>query len=907
MTVPSSSSSTDRTSDSQPSDIVIRPVDVGAANAQRMHRGHRRSDEDEPAHTRRWPRSPAFSAAAFAALGVTADANSEWTASLWLGLVGVALLLVVWSQRRSQWIATALLGVAIAATFAAWHHDQSSLRSSSDITRWLKPTRQAARIRGQVVSLPTTTTLDRRGSTNRVPATTDGLLPPNPVLAEPSDASPLQAEIRTSFELDVSAIATQADDGEITWLPATGRLWVQAPGTPPTATYRESIELLGVLVAPDPASNPGESDRFGALRRRGCRGFFRVVHPAAVSSLREPLTAWDLGFQQLARLRQWCEARLLAGLPEHLASLGQAVLLGQRSGLDPELREAFMETGTLHLLAVSGLNISVLWGTAWLTARVIRLPDWLGLTLGCAGLVIYGLLLESNAPILRAFWMGLLTAIAPRLHRSATGCNLLGVATLLILILRPRELFELGTQLSILAILCLQTRGQAQVMDQERMQPLPPPYLWWPHRRQVALRAAAIGGQELFTGLLIWGVSTPLIASQTNLYAPAGLIVTCLLGPIATLMIVAGSAGLLVSLVSPWLAQPLFGLFAGLLQLVVWTIRWAADTPGSHFYAAGPPVWWLIGGGLIAAWTMRWIHRPIAVRHGLAAATVWLVAGLTIGLWPTSRDSLRVTVISVGHGLATLLECPNGRTLLYDAGSLGSGDRTAEVISRCVWARNKARLDAIVLSHADSDHLNAVPELSERLPIGTALYSRQLLWSRSQSAAAAVDALARRATTTQLLHAGQSITLDPTVELDCLHPSVDFGGSSDNARSVLLRVRFGARTLLLTGDLELEGLTELMNSPREPVDVLLSPHHGSARSNTRQLAEWAAPAVVVSSQGRNDSLAALAAAYGDSAEILTTATHGAITLEFHPDGRWTATPFRRPESIAVDQGQTGTP
>ena len=114
----------------------------------------------------------------------------------------------------------------------------------------------------------------------------------------------------------------------------------------------------------------------------------------------------------------------------------------------------------------------------------------------------------------------------------------------------------------------------------------------------------------------------------------------------------------------------------------------------------------------------------------------------------------------------------------------------------------------------------------------------------------------------------------------------------DNANSIVLLIEYAGRRILLTGDLERDGLLRLLQSPPQQCDVLLSPHHGSLGANTTDLARWARPDWLVASADRRANLATLRSRFGPDTTVLSTADRGAITFEIHADGRMTCESFR---------------
>lgn len=248
-----------------------------------------------------------------------------------------------------------------------------------------------------------------------------------------------------------------------------------------------------------------------------------------------------------------------------------------------------------------------------------------------------------------------------------------------------------------------------------------------------------------------------------------------------------------------------------------------------------------------------------------------------------------------------MIECPNGRTVLYDAGSIAGGTRAARTIEAAVWSAGHARLDAIILSHADADHCNGLPELVDVVPTRTLLVHRSFLdWSQPP-AAAAIERSSDAGVAIRLLAAEQQIQIDPRVTMRILHPPAEFNSPLDNANSLVLCLDYAGRRIVLTGDLEREGLYRVLMSDRIDTDILLSPHHGSLAANPRDLARWATPDWLLVSCREDAIRDRLAANFGSETQVLTTARHGAIRCRVRSDGELRIEPFRhRPSENGFD-------
>jgi competence protein ComEC len=219
---------------------------------------------------------------------------------------------------------------------------------------------------------------------------------------------------------------------------------------------------------------------------------------------------------------------------------------------------------------------------------------------------------------------------------------------------------------------------------------------------------------------------------------------------------------------------------------------------------------------------------------------------------------------------------PDGRVVLYDAGAMRGPDVTRAVIAPYLRARRVYRVDDVVLSHADLDHYNALIDLADRFRVGRVLCGETFAERPAPGVQETMRALDRRRVRVETVAAGDRL-LAGEVTLDVLHPPRGFRAEAENARSVVLHVRHGEGSLLLTGDLEKEGLAELLRRPKMRVDVLQAPHHGSARLDVAGLLRWCEPKLVVSSQGPPRSPEARRA-YEGAAPFWTTHDHGAITV-----------------------------
>jgi competence protein ComEC len=235
-----------------------------------------------------------------------------------------------------------------------------------------------------------------------------------------------------------------------------------------------------------------------------------------------------------------------------------------------------------------------------------------------------------------------------------------------------------------------------------------------------------------------------------------------------------------------------------------------------------------------------------------------------------------------------VIETGGGHAVLYDCGRMRDPSVGRRVIAPALWARGIHRLDMVILSHADADHYNGLPDLLDRFPISAVVVPEGFDQARrNPGAAQLLDLVRSRGIAVRTAVAGASWTLGATRYV-VHHPPQGWNPSApDNARSIVLDVGCEGRHVWLTGDLEGDGLSMLVREPpAEPIAVLLAPHHGGRTANPDWLYTWAKPALVVVSQrppaaGARDSLAALEKG---KTPVLRTWQRGAVRLRWSDTG-----------------------
>ncbi len=789
--------------------------------------------------------------------GITLD---RWLA-IWLScwLLAAALAGLVWwnlwRQGALRAAAVALL-VSAAATGGAWHHCRWSLFAENE-----------ARVFAPAAPGPVAVELRALDGPRRIPA------PPHNPLSTVAQ--------RERTRLAVEFLAVRHRD---TWQPASGRATLIVTGNVLDVNPGDRLRAFAQWSHTSPPANPGEFDFTSLTRARRELVTLFCEFPESLASDHAGWTwlGWASPLQLVDWLRTRGESLLWQNLGERTAGLAAAMFLGARNELEPDLQQAFIETGTIHLLVVSGLNVGILAASLLVALRVLLVPRGWGLGFVVVVCLLYAAATDGEPPVVRATVMVLLSVLAMFLARRPLQYNTLAAAGLVVLAMNPAELFSAGTQLSFLAVGVLVFVSETQLGKRQFDDPLERLIARtrpWPER--LVRRQGRNFWRATITTTLIWLVVAPLVMARFHLVSPVAVLLGPVLAPPVAIALGCGFGIFLVGWLLPPVGAALGYLCNAMLLAMQACVETARGWPLSHLWVAGPGDWWLVGFyGLLIALALVPAWRP-SRRRLLGIVAGWTALGFGASLLPAAdRDELRCTFLAVGHGTAVVVELPGGQTLLYDSGRLGAPTSAARIVSGYLWSRGVTHLDAVVVSHADADHYNALPAILAQHSVGI-VYVSPLMFDdpASRALAAFRSSLDEHAAPLKEVWAGDRLRAGSGVSIEVLHPPRLGVLGSDNANSIVLALEYQGRRILLTGDLEPPGLEDVLAERPYDCDVTMAPHHGSMASDPPGFLAWSTPEWTVISGGQSDRMSQVRNAFAASgSQVLHTAEVGAVTV-----------------------------
>ena len=668
--------------------------------------------------------------------------------------------------------------------------------------------------------------------------------------------------------------------------------------------YREFHYGDTLLITGKPET-PSQFDDFDYKNYLAHQGIYSVINYPAVTVL-----STGGGFQPLSwiyNLRDRLAESLSLCLPEPQCSLAQAILLGLRGNLPQSLTQSFYATGTTHLIAISGQNLTIILGmilsaSVWLFGRKNRIYIWTSLAL----IWFYTVLTGMPATMIRAAIMGSVFLVAELLGRQRNGLAALCLAAALMAAVQPEVIWDTSFQLSFLSMLGLVFIAPYLIKFVSPQEEL------GRNRYAESLKNIAIisFGTTMAAIIATWPVTAMNFHSFSLVGAPATFFLMPSFPGIMVASIFTSLAGL------AW--QP-FGIFLGwidwlFLSYFILVVRIFSAIPISYIQNFKLDTWQvllyyviLVGMllsikyrqqviSIIKSFYSRFVDALTHIRKiTLRPYLYWMLSFLLLAnilVWTAFSmlpdGKLHVIVFDVGQGESILIRTPEGQNILVDSGP--------DPLSACTQLGNNLpfwdrHIELLIQTQLQSDHCSGALELFSRYDVNRlaiTAYNNDSALSRELMGAAA-----QKSIKPCVLHEGQKLKLGENIWLDVLNPPQTlYAGTSDDANnnSLVLRLTCKNVSFLLTSDIGMEAERYLMENRADlHCDVLKVAHHGSRGSTSDEFLAIAHPSAAVISAGAvnrfghpsSEVLSKLTSQLG-SDRIFITAKQG--NIEFITDG-----------------------
>ena len=664
--------------------------------------------------------------------------------------------------------------------------------------------------------------------------------------------------------------------------------------------YGQSVFVYGKGSLFENAPNPGGFDAKAYYFSLGITG--------AVQGKTIRIT--DFSYHCLNQALFQAKSKLLNSYATYLGENGAGVvssmLLGERALLSDETRELYRRGGISHILAISGLHVSLIGMAVYEMLRKTVLGRNGAIPVACIGVILYGTFVEAGTSTKRAVIMFLLLLLATALGRTYDTLSAMSVSVIVILLGSPGALYTASFQLSFAAAY---GSSVIAVLLRERKP------------EEVAFGTNRIRNMFLF-GLAIQVVTFPFTVYHFFEYPTYGFLLNPIVVPLMTILLLCGLLSGICGLFVPWLGYFFAGGAGGILWVYEMLCRGAEKLPGALLLFGQPKVWqmglyFVILTFCLCAWQKgerkktRSSHKLINYLvdlSGNAKVIFGLLILLPLCLLPVSGTAFEAAFLDVDQGDGIILRERGGAVLLVDGGSTGVQKVGEKRIIPYLKAQGIRIIDCAFVSHTDSDHISGLRELLEAMPVyskyresvpgyaGTPLVKRLVLpaWDRmpgeEDTAGRSLSELAREKNVEVCyMEAGDCMTVGDELKLICLAPEAGITYENKNAASMVLLASYGEFDMLLTGDMEKESEPRLPERMKEAtgtgkVEVLKVSHHGSRTASSEEFVSALQPRISVISCGKNNRYGhphneTLETLCGANSRVYRTDKSGCVTVK----------------------------
>lgn len=725
------------------------------------------------------------------------------------------------------------------------------------------------------------------------PACIEGVLIDLPRLIPPPPEDPMRQlpqDSRTMFTLRAERVRIGK-----AWENVSGKIAVILDGEMFELLPGERLRLFGRFSKPQPPQNPGDFDYRDHLRGKRILSRLRVSGPERIDVL-----ASGSGGSS-ARILQQIRKTAASGFDRHMEKensvLAKAMLLGIRDEIDEDTNEMMKRTGTMHVLAISGMHIGLIAGGIYFCLRLLRIPPKACAVFLSVSVIAYLFMTDVRPPAIRATILVLVVMTGLFFGRRTIALNSLAATGIFILLINPSDLFSFGPQLSFLA--CSVFLWLPALNRESKPGPNEEPNeayerTFKAYAKQTCMKFARNIGSLFLVSLSIWCVCMPILIDFTHLFTPVAVLVNPLIWIPMTILLMSGFALML----SGWIIPPLSDFFGTICnfscEFLQGMVGFFHSLPYGYSYVPGPPRWWMLGFYLPYAFLTLFPGTRPKRRIMLSLLLLWCAIGWCSGYvrdcLEAKADRTRVNVYSIGHGACVLARTHEGKTIICDAGCFSSPIRGSEVLSQGLWREGRTRIDAIILSHPDSDHYNSVPLLLERFSVGGIFVSPLFFTDEKDEGVRNLKKLIE-SKGVPIIELVQGETLDqygiPGIKI--YHPPrIPMSGAdanNNNAGSVVFTIEHAGCRMILPGDLDTRRTAPFLEGEAVPCEAMMIPHHGGKSSMTEPLIEWTGAKHLIFSTGQFTYNKEKLDSFRDRGfEVHCTLEAGAIEILLEPDG-----------------------
>ena len=657
--------------------------------------------------------------------------------------------------------------------------------------------------------------------------------------------------------------------------------------------YGDKVVLTGNISIPSTSRNPGQSDYKNYLKRQKPRV---MAVTSVVSADNIKILSKGHGnhlFKYIYGLKKKLDSVIERHVKERSIPLVNSILLGDREKVPVNLMEGFMQTGTIHFLAISGLHVGILVVSLHYLLRLSRLNTRFLAIIIILIVLLYAAITGMKPPIIRA---GIMVAVYYGtfiVNRRWDLPNSIAAAVFIILLINPSDLFNVGFQLSVLAVLGI-------IYTSNRLE-----NFFWKSTLLVEKLQAKEERNELWflfkvycrkafcVSLGAWIGVMPLIAYYFHIVTPLTVFLNILIFPLVWLILVGGFIVLILGLVFPVVVIPFAWLISYSEIALVNLVLLVSTNIKTFFYTSTPLLIWIISYYLIVISFILRERLKIKIAYMIIATLTISNIFVFSGLFGRSQDCLQLTCFDVRHGASFFIQFPNGKNMLFDTGTRGNYDVGELVIAPFLRQKWIKKIDTIVISHEHDDHCNGIPSIIERFKIGNVFVNKFFLQSGNKIEL--LKLFTEKKIETGLLadrleikgyEPAKIMVLNPPDKDTLRDEGFPVENISVNDSSSVLLIDYKGCRILLCADIGERGIETLLSGDDSlGADVIQVPHHGGFCEKTEDLLQRVRPKhAIISGSAKDISPSTIETYQKHGIGLFNTHEDGAVIFTIDEDG-----------------------
>lgn len=574
--------------------------------------------------------------------------------------------------------------------------------------------------------------------------------------------------------------------------------------------------------------------------------------------------------EDLQKIRELLCANIDLACKDREASVLKAVIYGEKSQLEQETKDLYVKNGIAHILAVSGLHMSIVGMGIY---RLLR-KKFTFFTSGVISFVVivcFGIMTGFGISVKRAIYMMIMQIVADLFGRKYDFKNAVSFSMLLILMENPYAFYSASFLLS----------GSAMVS----LGFIYPEFeLWFFGKKRQKRNHRKEYAKSVLSGFLLWLVGLPVVAWFYFEVPTYSVLLNLLILPILSVLFLSGMASSFLMVVLPQAGIFVCGIGAFCVKICTFLCSQAERLPYASVIIGKPTLLKLIffyGILLLFIMVMKFYKRNKGICRKLFLFCCFFIAQLLVIFQQSKNQSLLISVIDVGQGDCILVKNENGHTYLIDSGSSSMRDAAKYKVVPYLKCKGISKLDYVMVSHGDSDHINGILEIIKEDMLKVCNLILPDSWQFREVYKELVMLAEIKEISVCYVQANTSLR-DGPLGFDIVSPDSGIYNNINDA-SMVMKMSYYDFSMYFTGDIGTETEKRLLPF-LAPADIIKVPHHGSKNSSSREFLEKINPCLAIISCGANNGyghphMEAMERYEAFHTRIFTTAETGCIEIE----------------------------